>query len=234
MKNPIVVGFPLRGEWYAPNTPGSKIPSHGTNRLGSRYAYDFIQVDWNRKGYPAYQAGLLEYLLRGVSLARYYCWGQEVYAPCNGVVVAARDGYPERPRTNLLGDLANAYQNARHFDPDKDDVQAVAGNFVIIQCAEGVYAALVHLQTGSVQVAAGQSVTKGERIGRVGHSGNSFAPHLHFQLMDRWNLASARGLPCAFERYEVFRDGNWVTVRDGVPTKRDRIRFLSSNSPGDR
>lgn len=64
MKNPIVVGFPLRGEWYAPNTPGSKIPSHGTNRLGSRYAYDFIQVDWNRKGYPAYQAGLLEYLLR--------------------------------------------------------------------------------------------------------------------------------------------------------------------------
>lgn len=137
MKNPTVVGFPLRGEWYAPNTPGSKIPSHGTNRLGSRYAYDFIQVDWNRKGYPAYQAGLLEYLLRGVSLARYYCWGQEVYAPCNGVVVEARDGYPERPRTNLLGDLANAYQNARHFDPDKDDVQAVAGNFVIIQCAEG-------------------------------------------------------------------------------------------------
>ena len=87
MKNPIVVGFSLRGEWYAPNTPGSKIPSHDTNRLGSRYAYDFIQVDWNRKGYPAYQAGLLEYLLRGVSLARYYCWGQEVYAPCNGVVV---------------------------------------------------------------------------------------------------------------------------------------------------
>ena len=148
-----------------PNTPGSKIPSHGTNRLGSRYAYDFIQVDWNRKGYPAYQAGLLEYLLRGVSLARYYCWGQEVYAPCNGVVVEARDGYPERPRTNLLGDLANAYQNARHFDPDKDDVQAVAGNFVIIQCAEGVYAALVHLQTGSVQVAAGQSVTRGNESG---------------------------------------------------------------------
>ena len=59
MKIPIVVGFPLRGEWYAPNTPGSKIPSHGTNRLGSRYAYDFIQVDWNRKGYPAYQSGFL-------------------------------------------------------------------------------------------------------------------------------------------------------------------------------
>ena len=42
---PIIVEFPLRGEWLSPNTPGTKIPSHGTNHLGTRYAYDFIQVD---------------------------------------------------------------------------------------------------------------------------------------------------------------------------------------------
>jgi hypothetical protein len=39
---PIIVEFPLRGEWLSPNTPGTRIPSHGTNRLGTRYAYDFI------------------------------------------------------------------------------------------------------------------------------------------------------------------------------------------------
>ena len=33
-----LVEFPLGGEWLAPNTPGSKIPSHGTNRFGARYA----------------------------------------------------------------------------------------------------------------------------------------------------------------------------------------------------
>lgn len=44
-REPIIVEFPLRGEWHSPNTPGTKIPSHGTNKLGSRYAYDFIQVD---------------------------------------------------------------------------------------------------------------------------------------------------------------------------------------------
>lgn len=64
MSNPIIVEFPLRGEWLSPNTPGTKVPSHGTNQLGTRYAYDFIQVDWNRIGNPAYRVGLMQYLFR--------------------------------------------------------------------------------------------------------------------------------------------------------------------------
>ena len=121
MSNPIIVEFPLRGEWLSPNTPGTKIPSHGTNRLGTRYAYDFIQVDWNRTGNPAYRVGLMKYLLFGVQLSDYYCWGQEIYAPCDGIVIVAEDGYIENPKTNLLGDMANAYKNAHYFDPNKDD-----------------------------------------------------------------------------------------------------------------
>ncbi|WP_238544906.1 M23 family metallopeptidase [Geomicrobium sp. JCM 19039] len=50
-----------------------------------------------------------------------------------------------------------------------------------------VFAAFVHFQTGSIQVSADQRVNQGELIGRVGHSGISFAPHLHFQLMDHHN-----------------------------------------------
>ena len=104
-REPIIVEFPLRGEWLSPNTPGAKIPSHGTNRFGTRYAYDFIQVDWKRRGWPAYGVSFLQYLILGVSLKDYYCWGQEVYAPCDGIVVQAEDGYKERGRTNLLSDL---------------------------------------------------------------------------------------------------------------------------------
>ena len=44
---PIIIDFPLRGEWFSPNTPRTRIPSHGTNRFGTRYAYDFLQVDGN-------------------------------------------------------------------------------------------------------------------------------------------------------------------------------------------
>ena len=230
MKDPIIVAFPLRGEWLSPNTPGTKIPSHGTNQLGTRYAYDFIQVDWERMGYPAYRVSLPQYLLFGVPLNEYYCWGQEVYAPCDGIVVRAEDGYEERTRTNLFSDLTNAYKNAHYFNPAKDDVQLVAGNYIIIECGDSIYAALVHLQTGSIQVSVGQSVKKGDVIGRVGHSGNSFAPHLHFQLMDSCDITTANGLPCAFEQYEIFQDGKWKTVVNGIPTNKDRIRFQKTNS----
>ena len=44
MYEPIIVQFPLRGEWLSPNTPGTKVPSHGTNQLGTRYAYDIIPL----------------------------------------------------------------------------------------------------------------------------------------------------------------------------------------------
>ncbi len=202
-----------------------KIPSHGTNRFGTRYAYDFIQVDWTRNGWPAYRVSFPHYLLFGVPLKEYYCWGREVYAPCDGIVVRAEDGFEEKTRTNLLSDIANAYRNAHHFDPENDDAQLIAGNYIIMECGENVYAALVHLQKGSVQVTVGQRVKKGEMIGRVGHSGNSFAPHLHFQLMDSSDITTANGLPCAFETYEVCQNGEWKSVNNGIPTDKDRIRF---------
>lgn len=225
MYEPIIVEFPLRGEWLSPNTPGTKVPSHGTNQLGTRYAYDFIQVDWNRIGTPAYRVGVMQYLFSGVKLSDYYCWGQEVYSPCDGIVVGAKDGYAENEKTNLLADMSNAYKNAHYFDPEKDDIQSVAGNYVIIKYSENVYAALCHLQTGSIQVSVGQMIKKGEVIGRVGHSGNSFAPHLHFQLMDSSDISVANGVPCAFEQYEIFRDNEWQIIENGIPTDKDRIRF---------
>lgn len=227
-REPIIVEFPLRGEWLSPNTPGTKIPSHGTDRLGTRYAYDFIQVDWKRKGFPAYRVSLPQYLLFGVSLNDYYCYGKEVYSPCDGIVLKAEDCYEERARTNLISDISNAYKNAHYFDPKNDDIQLVAGNYIIMECGYNVYAALVHLQKGSIQVTVGQHIKKGEVIGRVGHSGNSFAPHLHFQLMDTVDITIANGLPCAFEQYEVFQNGEWKKVFNGIPTHKDRIRFFSN------
>ena len=71
-----------------------------------------------------------------------------------------------------------------------------------------------------------QDVNKGDLIGRIGHSGNSFFPHLHFQFMDSCDIATANGLPCAFEEYEIFQNGEWKTVTNEIPTNKDRIRFL--------
>lgn len=222
---PIIVGFPLRGEWLAPNTPGKKIPSHGTDQLGTRYAYDFLQVDWERKGWPSYGVHWLRYFLLGVPLNKCYCWGQEVYAPFDGVIVKAEDGYKERARAHFLSDSFVAVKSAYAFNPGKGNIQSVAGNYILMKCSNDVYAVLVHLQKGSIRVSVGQSVKKGEVLGKVGHSGNSFFPHLHFQLMDSSDILSAKGLPCAFEQYNLFKDGEWKEVYNGIPTDKDRICF---------
>ncbi|NMD38848.1 MAG: M23 family metallopeptidase [Christensenellaceae bacterium] len=229
MNNPIVVEFPLRGEWNASTSPGDKIPSHGTNMLATRYAYDFIKVDWDRLGHPAYKGSFFNYLINGKSLNEYYCYGEDIYSPFDGTVVVAEDGYKESKRTNLFSDLSNSRAIARHFNPGKDDIRAVTGNYIVIQYSDNVYAVLCHLQTNSIIVSVGQKVKKGAVIAKVGHSGNSMAPHLHFQLMDSLDSRTANGLPCAFEKYEVFKDGKWQQLTNGIPKSRDRIRFQKSN-----
>ena len=107
-------------------------------------------------------------------------------------------------------------------------VCAFAGNYIIIKFDDGIYAALCHLQTGSIQVSVGQKVTKGEMIGKMGYSGNFFAPHLHFQLMDSNDIASANGIPCAFEEYELFKNGKWERVKNGNVCNHDYLRKYCS------
>ncbi len=223
--DPVIIGFPLRGEWMTPNTPGKRIPSHGTDQLGERYAFDFLQVDWARAGRPFYRINLLQYLFFGVPLNKCYGWGQEVYAPCDGEIIKTEDGYKERPIVNLFSDLSVALKNTNTFNPEKDDIQNVAGNYIIMKCADHLYAAFAHLHTGSITASVGQAVKKGDIIGKVGHSGNSTAPHLHFQLMESSNILTAKGIPCAFEQYDLYQNGRWKTVYRGVPSDKDRIRY---------
>ena len=90
---PIAVRFPLSGEWCPVNTPGYKVPSHGTDQLGQTYAYDFFQIDWNEeKGYKFHRKPPLQSLLFGVDLKDTYCWSKSIYAPFDAEVVDTQDG----------------------------------------------------------------------------------------------------------------------------------------------
>ena len=56
------------------------------------------------------------------------------------------------------------------------------GNYVIIDHHDGTYTLYAHGQAGSICVAPGQSVSQGQQIMRVGSTGNSTGPHLHFEV----------------------------------------------------
>jgi len=225
---PVVVAFPLHGEgWVAVNSPADRIPSHGTDLLGQRYAFDFLCTD-RRRGQHYHPAGWARTLLVGVPTRECYAWGAPVHAPFDGDVVRAVDGIRERGRVHPLRELVLVLKNAVTFTPAR--LPAMLGNHVIMRQGD-LFAGFAHLAPGSVAVREGQQVRLGEVIGAVGHTGNSTTPHLHFQLMDAADPLTARGVPCAFESYEVSRGDAWVLVQGGMPGKADRIRAVVA-APG--
>jgi murein DD-endopeptidase MepM/ murein hydrolase activator NlpD len=224
---PIAVDFPLRGEWTAANTPAERVPSHGTDQLGQRYAYDFIRIDRARRGWKFHRAPALRSLFMGAPLEDCYGWSAPIFAPFAGTVTAAQDGEPERNPVHLARDLALVVKNAFTFNPAAGAaaLQSILGNHIVLRMdSHEVYAFLAHARCGSIRVAVGQQVVAGEPLAQVGHSGNSTAPHLHFQLMDGPNVLTAQGMPCAFKHYEALRGGVWTRVRDGLPGRREFVR----------
>jgi hypothetical protein len=227
--DPVTVHFPLRGEWVAANTPAEKIPSHGTDQLGQRYAFDFIQIEDKGNGFKFFRPSFLRYLFLGVQLQDCYGWGAPIYAPFDGTVIVAQDGWPERKRLHFLRDIAIVLLNALRFNPTEPNaLQAVAGNYLILRKADtDTYAFLAHASTESIKVHEGDKVHVGQHLANVGHSGNSTAPHLHFQLMDRADLLEAQGVPCCFEQYESLSDYHWQPSYSGIPGKREFIRYVT-------
>lgn len=57
------------------------------------------------------------------------------------------------------------------------------GNMVEVAHAEGFVTRYAHLQT--IDVALGQAVGAGERLGRLGNTGRSTGPHLHYEVIFR-------------------------------------------------
>lgn len=55
------------------------------------------------------------------------------------------------------------------------------GNVVVIDHGNGYLTRYAHLE--NTHVSKGQKVARGQQVGQVGMSGNSFAPHLHYEVL---------------------------------------------------
>ena len=217
----VLLSLPFEGRWLVQNSPARRVPSHGTDVLGERYAIDFVHVD--DRGRTARRRDWRTALATEPA-DRFSAFGRPILAPADGVVVAAHDG--EIDHEARRSPLALVPYALGQRDRLREGVNAIAGNHLLLrldggQRGAGPFAGLVHLRAGSLRVGVGDTVRTGQQIAECGNSGNSTQPHLHLQVMDSADLSVARGLPMAFRRYREWpRGGGHPAVRDsGIPAE---------------
>jgi hypothetical protein len=186
-RRPVVsIGPPLRGAGYvaadsccdASRHTRAALPINGHVWLAQRFAVDWEQMDAQGRIY----AGDRE------KLESYTIFGKPVVAVADGVVASVTDGLPEQTPGKY---------------PVNISLDQADGNSVILDLGEQGYAMYAHMQPGTIQVRVGQRVAAGQVIGLVGNSGNSVAPHLHFQVMDRLSSLAANGLPYEMRDFQI-------------------------------
>ncbi|WP_394247951.1 M23 family metallopeptidase [Arthrobacter pityocampae] len=191
--SPVLLHYPLQGRFRARNSPARRVPSHGTDLMGTTYAIDLVPVDAGGRPAPRTWRSLLA----TEPAEGFVGFGAPVLAPAAGVVVVAHDGEADhaarRSQLALVPYMAGQAGRLRHGPG------AIAGNHVVIDLGDGgPFVLVAHLRRGSLCVEAGSRVRAGQRIGECGNSGNSTQPHVHVQVTDSTDWATARGLPIAF------------------------------------
>ncbi len=181
-----VVGPPLRGRNYisadsccdAVRHTRAALPINGRVWVSQRYAVDWEQLDDSNRVYVGARDDVSSYKI----------YGTEILAVATAIVVSAVDGLPNQVPGKF---------------PENLPIEEADGNHVILDLGNGNYAMYAHMKPGSVRVHAGDTVAAGQVLGLVGNSGNTIAPHLHFQLMDQPTSFAANGLPYEINSFEV-------------------------------
>jgi len=182
----VIIGPPLRGNNYvsadsccdATRHTRAALPVDGRVWISQRMAVDWEQLDEHGRIY----AGPRE------KLESYTIFGKPVLAVADATVVNSTDGEPE--------------QTPGKF-PEGISLTQADGNFVILDLGQNRYALYAHMQPGSIRVRKGDHVTRGQVIGLVGNTGNSVAPHLHFQVMAGPSSFTSNGLPYEIDAFQV-------------------------------
>ncbi len=183
---PIVIAPPLRGDhWMAVNGPAntsahrrSVLPVDGKPMIGQRYAIDWVQVGDDAQTYTGDKS----------DNRSYHCYDQPIHAAADGKIVEVKDG--------VIENVPNSGKMAVQITWD-----TVAGNHIIEDFGNGLYAAYAHLRPGSIRVKVGDQVHAGDVVAHLGNTGNSTEPHLHFQVCTLPSFIESEGLPFAIDKF---------------------------------
>jgi hypothetical protein len=180
---PVIISPPVKGDgWMAAEAPSNYnhhrtavVTLQGIPRVPERYAIDWVRYGPNGKMYKT----------DGKANEDYYAYGVDILSVADGTVVDAKDGIPDDlPGTKPPMTVAWA-----------------GGNYVMVDIGNDSYAFYAHMIPGSVKVKIGDRVKTGDALGRLGNSGNSDLPHLHFHVDTGKDALFSDGLPYVFPSY---------------------------------
>ena len=195
-KNVTPLQLPFKGAWTVVWGGDTKELNQHHDTPNQKYAFDFL-ITKNGKTHQN----------EGLKNEDYFAFGQEVFAPADGVVTDVIKGV----RDNTPGSM-NPY--------------SALGNTVIIKHREHEISILAHLMKGSICVNEGDTVKQGQRLGLCGNSGNSSEPHLHYHLQNTEIVQDGTGIPCFFEKVRVIEDGTETIKKRHSPIKDEIIEQL--------
>jgi hypothetical protein len=186
----VVIGPPLHGERFisadsccdSSRHTRAALPVNGQVFLAQRFAVDWEQLNAEGHIYTGVYTGVQS------DPASYTIYGHDVLAVANAAVVAVIDGWPDQPPGKMPSNIA---------------IEEADGNSIVLDLGSGRYALYAHLHAGSITVKLGDRVKRGQTIAHVGNSGNTLAPHLHFQVMDTPSSFASNGLPYAIDLFQV-------------------------------
>lgn len=228
----LYIDFPLKGHWNAPNTPGDKIPSHGSDALGQTYAIDLYRTDLNNTK-KIQNENLLKLLTIGVKTNNIFCYNENIYSPLDGEVVTTYYKCKDPKRVNPIFEILKLICRsifvttiAMFVKIDQNFLSKFVGNYIIIKHDNNLYSLFAHLSQYSNKLKTGDKIKNGQVIGKIGHTGNSTAPHLHFQLMDSSDLLKAKGIQFKFKKYYKKQNNTWIEVLNDVPKSNEIISLV--------
>jgi murein DD-endopeptidase MepM/ murein hydrolase activator NlpD len=192
--------FPLRGVYYV----GWGASLHTGHRwaIPEEFALDIAKIGGNGLSHKG----------KGTRFEDYYAYGAEVLAAADGKVIGALNDQAEDPSAMQRPDES---QEAYFARLQKDQAtrlakgaNVIAGNYVKIDHGKDEYSFYAHLQPGNVRVHVGDQVKAGDVIGKLGSSGNSTEPHLHFHVCDAPDVLLCAGIPVNFSNITI----QWADV----------------------
>jgi hypothetical protein len=185
-RKPVSITPPLTGDGWADVNSCCDMTAHrmalnpinGKIWAAERFAIDYVQLDAQHRIFTGDKA----------KVESYPYFGSDIHAVADGPVVAVLDGQPEQVPGVTPSGLA---------------LEQYGGNHIVQDIGDGNYAFYAHLKPDSLKVKSGDQLKSGQVIAALGNSGNSDAPHLHFQVMDGPDPLGSNGLPFVFKSFRL-------------------------------